>query len=83
MKIRRDMAAKSPDAYLPDVAHTLYTMALLYGKKDDLETAETMAQESLEKFKIMAEVSHAAFDSDVKDAEQLLDEIKELRKNKS
>ena len=83
MKIRRGLAAKSPDAYLPKVAMTLYNMALLYIKKEELSTAETMAQESLEKYKIMAELSHAAFDSDVKDAEQLLDEIKELRKNKS
>ena len=80
MEIRRDLAATNPDAYLPYVAGTLYNMALY---TDDLETAETMAQESLEKYKIMAELSHAAFDSDVKDAEQLLDEIKELRKNKS
>ena len=83
LKIRRGLAAKSPDAYLPYVAGTLFNMALLYIDTEDLETAETMAQESLEKYKIMAELSHAAFDSDVKDAEQLLEKIKKLRKNKS
>ena len=83
LKIRRDLAAKSPDAYLPYVAQTLYNMALLYIDTDDLETAETMAQESLEKYKIMAKISHAAFDPYVEKAEQLLDDIKELRKSNS
>ncbi len=83
LKIRRGLAAKNPDAYLPKVAQTLYNMALLYIDTDDLETADTMAQESLEKYKIMAELSHAAFGPYVKRGEQLLDIIKELRKNKS
>ena len=79
LKIRRDLAAKNPDAYLPTVAMTLYNMAWLYIKKEEFGTAETMAQESLEKYKTMAELSHAAFDSDVKDAEELLDEIRRRR----
>ena len=83
LKIRRELAAKNPDVYLPDLAMTLYNMALLYIKKEKLETAETMAQESLEKYKIMAELSHAAFGPYVEKAEQLLEKIKKLRKNKS
>ena len=80
----RDLAEKYPDAFLPDVAMTLYNMASLYLVKEekDLPAAEAAAQESLEKYKIMAEKSHAAFDPYVKKAEELLDEIQQLKQQK-
>ena len=80
----RDLAEKYPDAFLPNVARTLYNMALLYLVKEekDIHAAEAAAQESLDIFKKMAEKSHAAFNPDVKDAEELLDEIQRLKQQK-
>ena len=81
LQIRRQLAEQNPDAYLPYVAQTLYNMARNYMAKgaDYLHIAEQCAQESLEKYRIMAEKSHAAFDGDVTDAEKLLARIRRLR----
>ena len=84
LNIRRDLAEKNPDAFLPDVAITLYNMAILYLVKEekDIPAAEAAALESLEKYKIMAEKSHAAFDPYVKKAEELLTKIQQLKQQK-
>ena len=79
MTIRRQLADKNPDAYLHKVAQTLYNMALLHLARKEYPAAETAAQESLEKYRIMAEKSHAAFDKDVKDAEELLERIRKAK----
>lgn len=50
-------------------------MAFLYLARKEYSAAEAAALESLEKYRIMAEKSHAAFDKDVKDAEELLERI--------
>ena len=81
LSIRQALAEKNPDAYLHKVAGTLYNMALLHLSKDekDLPAAEAAAQESLEKYRIMAEKSHARFDGDVKDAKELLEDIRKAK----
>ena len=79
MTIRRQLADKNPDAYLPDVAQTLYNMALLHLARKEYPAAEDAALESLEKYRIMAEKSHAAFDKDVKDTEELLEHIRKSK----
>lgn len=80
--INRNLVEATPDAYLPDVAMTLFNMAILYLDQDNLGTAEQYAIESLEKFKIMTEKSHAAFDKYVQEGEELLARIqKEKQKN--
>ena len=79
MIIRRQLADKIPDAYLPDVAQTLYNMALLHLARKEYPAAEAAALESLEKYRIMAEKSHAAFDPYVKKAEELLERIRKAK----
>ena len=69
----------NPIAYMPKIANTLYNIASLYLYKNDLPAAEAAALESLEKYRIMAEKSHAAFDKDVKDAEELLEVIRKTK----
>ena len=54
-------------------------MALLYLDRKEYDPAETAAQESLEKYRIMAEKSHAAFDPYVKKAEELLERIQKAK----
>ena len=80
LTIRRQLADNNPDAYLPDVAMTLYNFALLHIAQENLPAAEAAALESLEKYRIMAEKSHEAFDQDVKDAEKLLEKIRQMMK---
>lgn len=77
--IRRRLEAKSPDTYLSDVAMTLFNIALLHLDMKEYPAAETAALESLEKYRIMAEKSHAAFDKDVKDTEELLEHIRKSK----
>lgn len=79
MTIRRQLADKIPDAHMPDIAMTLYNMALMYLARKEYPAAEAVALESLEKYRIMAEKSHAAFDKDVKDAEDLLERIRKAK----
>ena len=79
LSIRQKMADKYPDAYLHKVAQTLYNMASLHLDRKEYDSAETAALESLEKYRIMAEMSHAAFDKDVKDTEELLEEIQKAK----
>ena len=79
MTIRRQLADKIPDAYLPDVAATLFNLALLHLNRKEFSAAEAAALESLEKYRIMAEKSHAAFDSYVKIAEELLERIRKVK----
>ncbi len=76
MIILRQLADKNPDAYLHKVAQTLYNMALLYLARKEYPAAEDAALESLEKYRIMAEMSHAAFERYVKKADKLLEDIR-------
>ena len=61
------------------MAVTLFNLALLHLNRKKFSAAETAALESLEKYRIMAEKSHAAFDKDVKDAEELLERIQKAK----
>ena len=79
MTILRQLADKNPDAYLHKVAQTLYNMALLHLARKDYPAAEAATQESLDKYRIMAEKSHAAFDPYVKKAEELLERIQKAK----
>ena len=79
LSIRQKMADKYPDAYLHKVAQTLFNMALLHLARKDYPAAEAAAQESLDKYRIMAEKSHAAFDKYVKEAEELLERIQKVK----
>ena len=79
MIILRQLADKNPDAYLSDVAQTLFNMALLHLARKEYPAAEAAALESLEKYRIMAEKSHAAFDKDVKEGEELLEDIQKAK----
>jgi hypothetical protein len=47
--------------------------------QENLTAAEAAAQESLEKYRIMAEKSHAAFDPKVKKGEELLEKIRKRK----
>ena len=58
------------------MATTLFHIALFHLKNKNLPAAEAAALESLEKYSIMAEKSHAAFDPKVKKAEELLEDIR-------
>ena len=77
--ILRELAKKIPDVYLPSEAWTLYGLALLYKDKGDLSAAESAAEESLAKYRIMAVKFPKEFDEDVADAEKLLAEIRAMR----
>ena len=79
MTTYRQLADKNPDAYLHKVAQTLFNMTLLYLARKEYPAAETAALESLEKYRIMAEKSHAAFDPYVKKAEELLERIRKAK----
>lgn len=63
------------DANLFELAQTLYKMAELYLDQKELAKAEDAAQESLEKFFILAKKSPEAFNPWVKSAEELLERI--------
>ena len=54
-------------------------MALLHLARKEYPAAEAAAQESLEKYRIMAEKSHAAFDPKVKKTEELLERIRKVK----
>ncbi len=54
-------------------------MALLHLARKEYPAAKAAALESLDKYRIMAEKSHAAFDKDVKDAEELLKRIQKAK----
>ncbi len=84
LNIRQKLAKNNPDAYLHKVAQTFYNIAVLYLVKEekDLPAAEAAAQESLAKYKIMAEKSHAAFDPYVEKAKGLLEIIQQLKQQK-
>ena len=58
------------------MATTLFHIALFHLKNKNLPAAEAAAQESLEKYHIMANMSHAAFDID---AEELLERIRKAK----
>ena len=79
LSIRQKLADRNPDAYLHKVAQTLFNMTLLYLARKEYDSAEAAALESLEKFRIMAEKSHAAFDPKVKKAEELLERIRKVK----
>ncbi len=79
LSIRQKLADKYPDAYLHKVAQTLFIMALLYLDRKEYDSAEAAALESLEKYRIMAEKSHAAFDKYVKEGEELLEDIRKVK----
>ena len=76
LSIRQKLADRNPDAYLYKVAQTLYNMAFLHLDRKEYDSAEAAALESLEKYRIMAEKSHAAFDPYVKRVEELLERIR-------
>ena len=61
------------------MATTLFHIALFHLKNKNLPAAEAAAQESLEKYRIMAEKSHAAFDPYVKKAEVLMEVIQKAK----
>ena len=82
LEIRRKLAEASPEAYLPDVAMTLFNIALLRIKQGNLIEAAQIAQESLEKFQTMAKLSPAAFNKDVDDAKKLLEKIRAKQADK-
>ena len=77
--ILRELAKKIPDVYLPSEATTLYDIAMFYLDKGDLSAAESAAEESLVKYRMMAKKSHEALDKNVADAENLLAEIRARR----
>ena len=79
LTIRRQLAIMNPIAYMPKIANTLYNIASLHLAKKEYSTAEAAAQESLKKYRIMAEKSHAAFDKYVKEAEELLEDIRKAK----
>ncbi len=79
LSIRQKIADSNPDAYLHKVAQTLFNMALLYLDRKEYDSAEAAALESLEKYHIMAEKSHAAFDRYVKKADKLLEDIRKVK----
>ena len=79
LSIRQKLADNNPDAYLHKVAQTFLNMALLHLARKEYSAAEAAAQESLEKYRIMAEKSHAAFDPYVKKAEVLLEVIRKAK----
>lgn len=61
------------------MATTPFHIALFHLKNKNLPAAEAAAQESLEKYRIMAKKSHDAFNKDVKDAEELLERIRKAK----
>ena len=80
--IRRNLAEKNPEAFLPDMADTLFNMALTrLHMGGDLRVAEEEAQESLEHYQTMAELSPEAFGRRVEAAKQLLEAIRSARGN--
>ncbi len=79
LSIRQKLADKYPNANLHKVAQTLFNMARMHLDRKNYPAAEAAAQESLEKYRIMAEKSLAAFDPYVKKAEELLERIRKAK----
>ncbi len=65
LAIRRKLAKKSPDDYLPDVAMTLNNLAILYRDTQRLKKAERTYDEALATYRRLAEKNPSAYLSDV------------------
>ncbi|MBR1835460.1 MAG: tetratricopeptide repeat protein [Bacteroidales bacterium] len=61
---------------LPNVATTLYNMAILFAQQEQYPEAEKAAEESLTISRQMAQKSEAAYGTYVKEGQELLDEIR-------
>ncbi len=61
LEIYKELAEKSPDAYLPDVAMTQNNLGVLYGDLGRFEEAESAYKEALEIRKELAEKSPDAY----------------------
>jgi tetratricopeptide (TPR) repeat protein len=63
--IRRDLAAKNPDAFLPDVAMTLNNLAILHRDRNELAIALKEYEEALGIYRDLAAKNPDAFLPDV------------------
>ena len=79
LKIRRRLATANPATYEPNVAMTLGNIAMLLADQGCFAEAERNAKESRDIFAKCAERCHEAYDGDLKKAEEILAEIREMR----
>ncbi len=61
LKIRRQLAKKNPDAFLPDVATTLNNLAVLQKNRNQLKKAETHYDEALKIYRKLAQKNPQAY----------------------
>jgi tetratricopeptide (TPR) repeat protein len=75
LKIRRELAQKNPDIYLPDVAQTLNDLAVLDRDQKRMETARKGLKEALDIYERLAERNSERFQSDVAGAKRQLQTV--------
>lgn len=75
LKIRRELAAVNPDAYIGDVAMTLENIARLFEATDRKAEAKDFAEEALEIYKPLAKRYPQIWNSYVDMVQELLNDI--------
>jgi tetratricopeptide (TPR) repeat protein len=75
LKIRRQLAEKNPDAYLPYLAVTLNDLASLDRDQERMETARKELEEALGIFEQFAATNAERFQSDVARVKLLLKDL--------
>ncbi len=65
LEIFRQLAAANPQAYEPDLAHTLNNLAILYSKTQRFTESEEMYKEALEIFRRLAATKPQAYEPNV------------------
>jgi tetratricopeptide (TPR) repeat protein len=76
LKIRRELAQKNPDTYLPDLADTLTALGVLHREQKQIEEARQAFQEALMIYQRFAARNPGQFHSKVTLVERILGELK-------
>ena len=75
LKIYRELAQKSPEAYLPHVAMTLNNLGILDRNRNRMTAARKEYEEALEIYEALAKQDPEQFSTDVERVRKLLEEL--------
>jgi tetratricopeptide (TPR) repeat protein len=75
LKIRRELAQKNPDVYLPDVTSTLNNLGILDSDQNRMEEARNDYAEALNIYERFAKKNPGQFSADVTRVKNLLKEV--------
>jgi tetratricopeptide (TPR) repeat protein len=75
LKIRRQLAEKNPDTYLPYVAKTLNNLGNLHAKENHMGEARQVLDEALKIYQQFAARDHAQYDPYVQRVTNLLAQL--------